>query len=851
MGDVYLAEDTGLHRRVALKLLIDRETSDDAARRRLVREAQAAASLDHPNICTIYEVGEADGHSYIAMQYVEGETLAERLKRGPLDLPSAIAHARQVAEAVAEAHRQGIVHRDIKPQNVMVSRLNHAKVLDFGIAKTLGSGGELNTVSALTGPGLVPGTTAYMSPEQARCEQVDHRSDIFSFGIVLFEMVSGAHPFAHPSSAETASAILTRDPAVSGIAAPAELRRILRKSLEKDRERRYQTMRDVAIDLENMARDLEAPGVSQPGSSGSRRTLWAGSIAALVAAVAAAVWWSGRPAPPFSVADYEQLTNFADSAVAPTLSPDGRTVAFIRGGSSFLTRSGQIYVKQLPNGDAVRLTNDPQPKLAPGFTPDGTRVTYTVREVGPAEGWNTWSVPITGGPPTRILPNAAAVTWIDDRHILFSEVLPNCAIHMALTTSTQNRAQARRIYVPAHERGMAHYSYISPDRASVLIVEMTSTGGWGPCRLVPFDGSSAGRQVGPTGECRAAAWSPDGRWMYFSAVAGGVSHLWRQRFPDGAAEQLTSGLATDEDGVAVAPDGASLITSVGRRQSSVWIRDGRGERLISAEGFAFDPTVSADGARGYYLLRRSGSQQTVELTAVDVATGRTDRLLPDFSVLDYDISRDERHVVFTTTASGGERQVWLASIDRSTAPRQIAAQADQAAFVDDGRIVVRSLEGHVNYLHRISDDGKIRERVLDEPIVDIRGISPDGKWVNALTARGGSQSRTIAVPLDGGSAQLLCNDSCRTIWSPDGRRFFMWIGLFADTRPFLGVPVAADRSFPEFPIGDRAAFEAWSRLRGSETGERDHFVPSNDPAIYLFTRADELRNLYRIPVTRR
>ncbi len=391
----------------------------------------------------------------------------------------------------------------------------------------------------------MPGTTAYMSPEQARSEPLDQRSDIFSFGIVLFETLSRANPFAHATSAETASAILTKEPAISGIAAPAELRRILRKCLEKDRERRYQTMRDVVIDLENMSRDLTAPAAVGSPASKARIALWASSIAVALAVLAGgAMLWRGRSSPPLSISDYEQLTNFGDSATAPTLSPDGRTVAFIRGGAPFLTQTGQIYVKQLPNGEAVQLTNDPQPKLAPAFSRDGARVAYTLRESGAAEGWNTWTVPVSGGQPTRMLPNAAAVTWIDDRHILFSEILPNSTIHMALTTSTQNRADARRVYVPAHERGMAHYSYISPDRASVLVVEMAATGAWAPCRLVPFDGSSAGRQVGPAGECRSAAWSPDGRWMYFSAFVDGVSHLWRQRFPNGAPEPLTSGSAT-------------------------------------------------------------------------------------------------------------------------------------------------------------------------------------------------------------------------------------------------------------------------------------------------------------------
>jgi eukaryotic-like serine/threonine-protein kinase len=852
MGDVYLAQDTGLHRRVALKLLPGAIAADDTARKRLLREAQAAAGLDHPNICTIYEVGDANGHSYIAMQYIDGETLAERLKRGPLDLPSAIALGRQVAEALAEAHRLGIVHRDIKPQNIMLTRSGQAKVLDFGIAKTSAlAGTELNTASALTGPGLVPGTTAYMSPEQARCESVDQRSDIFSFGIVLFETVSRAHPFARQSSAETASAILTKDPAVSDIAAPAELRRILRKCLEKDRERRYQTMRDLVIDLENLARDLTAPAVAGSPPRKSRRALWAASsIAALLAVLVAGALWFGRSSPPLSISDYEQLTNFADSATAPSLSPDGRTVAFIRGGTPFLTRSGQIWVKQLPNGEAVQLTNDPQPKMAPAFTPDGARVAYTLRQSGPAEGWNTWTVPVSGGQPTRMLPNAAGLTWIDDRHILFSELLANSTIHMALTTSTQNRADARSVYVPAHERGMAHYSYISPDRASVLVVEMTATGAWGPCRLVPFDGSSAGRQAGPPGECRSAAWSPDGRWMYFSALVDGVSHLWRQRFPNGAPEPLTSGSATEEEGVAVAPDGASLITSVGRRQSSVWLHDPRGERLLSAEGFAFDPTLSADGARVYYLLRRTGTGGIVELTMVDIASGRTDRLLPDFSVLDYDISRDERQVVFTTTSGDGERQIWISSLDRRSAPRQIA-QGDQALFVDSGRIVFRSQEGHVNFLNRISADGKTRERVTSQSIVDVRAVSPDGRWLVAMSARGDNLGRTMTIPVDGGSPRQICDDSCRAAWSPDGRRFFLWKGFFSGRRPLVVAPIPAGQTFPEFPAGDNPTFEAWATVPGAETVEQDDFVPSTDPATFVFTKSDELRNLFRIPLAGR
>src|SRR5829696_2774130 len=245
MGEVYLAEDERLRRRVALKVLSPDLATDAAAGKRLLREARAAATLDHPNICTVYEVGEADGRRFIAMQYVDGATLADRLKQAPLALPVAIAVGAQVANALAEAHRHGIVHRDIKPQNVMLSATNHATVLDFGLATPAPAReGASATFTALTEAGVVSGTLSYMSPEQARGETLDERSDVFSFGIVLYELVSRMHPFRQASGADTLAALLTADPRPITTEIPSELRRVLRRCLEKDRARRYQTMRD-------------------------------------------------------------------------------------------------------------------------------------------------------------------------------------------------------------------------------------------------------------------------------------------------------------------------------------------------------------------------------------------------------------------------------------------------------------------------------------------------------------------------------------------------------------------------------------------------------------------------------
>ncbi len=264
MGEVYLAEDTKLDRRVAIKFLRPESTADEQAKRRLVREAQAAAKLDHPNICSIYEVGEEDGRSFIVMQYVEGETLASRMRSKALELGECLGIAAQLSDALAEAHSRGIIHRDIKPANIMLTARHQAKVMDFGLAKVVRERSLTDTTaeteSMLTEPGAIIGTVPYMSPEQVRGENLDARSDIFSFGAVLYEMITGHSPFAAESAAMTISGIVTREAAPLARyskAVPRQLERIVNKALRKDREERYQTARDLLIDLKSLKHELE------------------------------------------------------------------------------------------------------------------------------------------------------------------------------------------------------------------------------------------------------------------------------------------------------------------------------------------------------------------------------------------------------------------------------------------------------------------------------------------------------------------------------------------------------------------------------------------------------------------
>ncbi|MDX6530381.1 MAG: eukaryotic-like serine/threonine-protein kinase [Blastocatellia bacterium] len=286
MGEVYLAEDTQLGRGVAIKFLPPEAMSDERAKKRLIREARAAATLDHPHICSVYEIGEADGRSFIAMQYIEGETLDVKLKRKPLELKESLTIAAQIAEALTEAHSHGIIHRDIKPQNIMLTARGQVKVLDFGLAKVMRgkaiSDYEAETATLLTQAGAIVGTVPYMSPEQVRAEELDGRSDIFSYGVVIYELISGRRPFDAKSSAEIISAILTQDPPPLRGIATNRFERLVRKCLEKELAKRYQTMEELIVELEQVKRECESGqfatlikngAVSRPRVTDTRRQL--------------------------------------------------------------------------------------------------------------------------------------------------------------------------------------------------------------------------------------------------------------------------------------------------------------------------------------------------------------------------------------------------------------------------------------------------------------------------------------------------------------------------------------------------------------------------------------------------
>ena len=782
MGVVYRALDSKLNRPVAIKFLSD-ALADPAARRRFQREAQTASSLNHPHILTVHDAGEFEGRQYLVTEFVDGGTLRGWEQEASRGWRQTIELLTGVADGLAAAHQAGILHRDIKPENILITKSGYAKLADFGLAKlyeaaTTADADRLVTQTR-TREGVIVGTAAYMSPEQASGQPLDVRSDIFSFGVVLYEALARRRPFTGASDLDVLHAVVhcTAEPLPGDV--PLPLRMVVEKALEKDPADRFQTMRDMVVDLRRVVRqssDVPPAHATTPRSTRARGWLWvAAAIVVLAAAGALFVSRSRQPTEPVR-REYTQLTNFADSATSPALSPDGRMLTFIRGESTFIG-PGQIYVKLLPDGEPVQLTHDDSTKMSPKFSPNGTHITYTTT-LG-SSGWNTWVVPVLGGQPRLFLANAEGLTWIKGEagqpHLLFSEMTGR-GQQMGIFTSTESRAQQRMVYMPPEESGMAHRSYLSPDGKHVLLIVMRLSR-WTPCGLTRFDGNSPMQEVGPSpAQCTDAAWSPDGKWMYVSANTGNGYHTWRQRFPDGASEQVTSG-ATEEEGIAFAPDGRSFLTSIGMGQSTLWFHDSRGDRQITSEGFAILPSISPDGKKLYYLLRTGGRGQSItsgELWLADLGSGQRERLLPGFLIRHYTISADGQRVVFGVVGEAGRSPVWLAELNRRSAPRQVtASHARKAFFGPAGDVLFLGQEKETNFLYRVKEDGSASPTIIPTPQYRGRqvflaasglGASPDGKWIVETSPAEDMSRAVIVYPVEGGSPTLIC-DACAQISS--------------------------------------------------------------------------------------
>jgi eukaryotic-like serine/threonine-protein kinase len=681
MGEVWLAMEVRLGRKVALKLLPAELTRDPSRVLRFEQEARAASALSHPNVCTILVLGETgDGLRYIAMEYVEGETLRQRLAGARLSIRAALDIATQVAAALSAAHASGIVHRDIKPENVMVRPDGLVKVLDFGLAKLAPSpagiaGADSTRLGALkTEAGVVVGTAAYMSPEQARGQEVDARTDIWSLGVLLYEMVAGRSPFAAPSGTEVLAAILDREP--SPLArfepdTPAELQRIVTKGLRKERALRYQVVQDLLLDLDALRDDVRAqarsgsgpvsiaapPGPVPSDASGiaarvkrRRRMAFAAAAAVLVAAGAAGVWrWRatetrapGADAGAPVERTLTRLTFASGLQTDATFSPDGRFIAY----ASDRAGNFDIWVQPVAGGDAVQVTRSPAQDTQPDWSPDGSTVVFRSER----DGGGLFVVPALGGAERRLTSFGMHPQWVrGGSEILFIDSMGNyspdesavgSALKVYVTTpgSEQpteiledfNRTAEWR-WVAGHPDGRLSFYGSHRDRG-VGFFTVTRDGR----SLMVSDQSP---QVPPVlranqWNIRRFRWNATGTALYLEVETGGVRNLWRVDVDPHtlrwlSAVRLTTG-SSQEGALALSRDGTRIGFTVRTRAARLWafVLEARGGRLadrgtpITEEGadvHEFD--VARDSRTVAYMLTRAGDP-TEELWTTDIGTGR-------------------------------------------------------------------------------------------------------------------------------------------------------------------------------------------------------------------------------------
>lgn len=872
MGEVYRATDTRLNRDVAVKILSSVLTAEPNAKQRFEREAHTASALNDPHICTIYDVGEHEGRQFLVMELLEGRTLRQYIDDQSLSVKQVLKLGTQIAGALQTAHGRGIIHRDLKPSNIFVTERGEIKVLDFGLAKLLQQTDQDATLSlALTGPLTVLGTLPYAAPEQLRCENTDARTDIWGFGAVLYEMATSQRPFSEEVAPRLIDAILHKLPAPlrgPNGAIPAELERIILKCLDKDPENRYQSAKELVVDLRRLEVASTGAAVAAPLWKRPRRWLvpaigGAGICALLAAALLLSPRLTRNQSAGLPALRWEQLTNFNDSAEIPALSPDGKLVAFLRGPGSFGSSAnmGQVWFKAVPDGQPLQLTKTALRKQTVNFSRDSSRVYFTQIE-GPFA-WNTYELPLLGGQePKLFMANATGLSWIDSDHLLFSTI--RTGIHMKLASSNASRADERDIYVPPDPmHGMVHRSALSPDGKWVLLAEMDSEW-WRRCRVVSFDGSTAGRQVGPQGSCTWAQWSPDGKWMYFTVDTWTAGfHVWRQRFPEGAPQQLTPSGASEEEGLAMMPDGKSFITTAGTQQSAIWLHDQTVDKQITSEGYAFSPTLSPDGKKVYYLRRVTGSHSyfSGELWVSNVATGAAERLFPGLVLTHFSISRDGEKVVFATEQGQARSGIWVGWLDGTQAPRQLTFAGEYRVFFGrPGQILYQGNQASPKIM-RINEDGGGQVALSDLDIMQLQSVSPDGRWaLVGVAAPGGHGDRNVmslAVPLEGGPPITVC-DNCALgfgssrssapllSWSLDGK----WV--YVSLRPFpfgsvktAAIPIQSATAPPSFAKGF-ASDADFARILGARLINENDVYSGISPNYFVSTRRSAKANLFRI-----
>jgi eukaryotic-like serine/threonine-protein kinase len=814
MGEVYRARDTRLGREIALKVLPEEYTSDKERLARFEQEARTASALNHPNILTVYDVGSAGGRSFIAMELIDGTTLRERFDDRATEPRTLLTYLAQVAEGLAKAHAAGIVHRDLKPENVMVTRDGYAKILDFGLAKLAQpvpeEASSLPTAAPETTPGVVMGTVAYMSPEQAMGRPLDARTDVFAFGCLLYEAATGRRPFTGDSSVDVLHAIVREKPApVEEIAPqiPRALVRTIYRCLAKDPERRYQSMKDLALELRDMVEEwetLEKPsgpvgpasapsGEAAAARAGLGRAGWIAIAAGTAAlAVAAIVLWRGTRSSATKTEAFQKMNITAATSnghvEAASISPDGHYLVYIRkdpGGSS-------LWLRQLGSASDVRLLPPQGSKELgnPVFTPDGNYIDYALRDEKTT--YRTlYRMPALGGASRKILDDVdTRVTYSPDgRQLAFLrsrfDTLTDELILASADGSGQKTLISRGFTESKSSFDLSANPAWSPDGRTIAAYSVE----WSPevhGRVDLIDSATGDQRrlgrsnwFGSTG----LAWLPDETSLVIAGALQGAAlapQLWLLSYPGGPPTRITND-SQRYFGVSVSADGKTLASVQKLSSSTLWsgpptaAAAGKQLTFSSREQVKF-LTASADGTL-FFSRWRSG-----EATIARLAPGGGEPIRVTSSGMlsrDAQISRDGRTLV--VRALMPDQKVALVAMDRDGShQRRLPERGAVFSFAlapDGSYCAVRDQKG----IWRQPLDGGTAALIVADPRAFPIAFSPDGgrlAYLDLAIRTAGNRPNKVealVMPAEGGAPLVELpfppaeNDSLR--WAPDGTAF--------------------------------------------------------------------------------